>query len=72
MDDYSTSEISDILVTEIKRALNGKEFGSVEIYIESGRVIQITERVIKKTLKSNNNGNKKNGVVYWKPIKNNK
>ncbi len=72
VDPYSTSEISDILIEDLKKALSGKEYGSVEIYIESGRVVQITERVIRKTLKSNSNGNKKNEVVYWKPIRNRK
>lgn len=73
-DQYSTNIISDALVKDIKTALSGKEYGSVEIYIESGRVVQITERVIKKTVRSNGNGNgtKKNEVVYWKPIKNRK
>lgn len=70
MDEYSTSEISEVLVDDIKRALGGKEYGSIEIYIESGRVVQITERVIRKTLKLASNENKKKEVVYWKPIKN--
>ncbi len=71
MDDYSTAEISEILVSDIKKSLVGKEYGSVEIYIEGGRVAQITERIIKKTLRSNENTNKKE-FVYWKPIKNRK
>ena len=58
-DPYSTTIISDVLVEEIKDALRGKEYGSVEIYIESGRVVQVTERKIKKILRSNGNGNKK-------------
>lgn len=45
----STKEISTQLLDEIKRSISGKEYGSVEIYIESGRVVQITERTIKKT-----------------------
>jgi hypothetical protein len=71
---YSTGIISNALVEDIKRAITGKEYGSVEIYIEGGRVVQITERVIKKTVRSNgnSNGNKKNEVVFWKPIKNRK
>lgn len=71
MDDYSTAEISENLINDIKNALLGKEYGSVEIYIEGGRVAQITERIIKKTLRSNENTNKKE-FVYWKPIKNRK
>ena len=43
-----TAVTSEILA-EIKNALIGKEYGSVEIYIESGQVVQITERTIKKT-----------------------
>ena len=71
MADYSTAEISENLINDIKNALLGKEYGSVEIYIEGGRVAQITERIIKKTLRSNENTNKKE-FVYWKPIKNRK
>lgn len=69
---YSTSVISEVLIEDIKRALDGKEYGSVEIYIEGGRVVQITERVIKKTLRSNGNGNKKKEILFWKPIRNRK
>lgn len=72
MDEYSTAEISDQLISDIKRSLTGKEFGSIEIYIESGRVSQITERVIKKTLRSNTDSNRKKELVYWKPIRNRK
>ena len=72
MDQYSTSEISEALVTEIKKTLSGKDYGSVEIYVESGRVVQITERIIKKTSRINDNGGKKNEVIYWKPIRNQK
>lgn len=43
-----TAVTAEILM-EIKKALIGKEYGSVEIYIESGQVVQITERTIKKT-----------------------
>lgn len=70
-DPYSTTIISDVLIEEIKDALRGKEYGSVEIYVESGRVVQVTERKIKKMLRSNGNGNKKE-VMYWKPIRNGK
>ena len=72
MDEYSTTEISDQLISDIKRSLTGKEFGSIEIYIEKGRVSQITERVIKKTVRLNIDGNRKKELVYWKPIRNRK
>lgn len=49
IDEFSTNPISDRLIEEIKMSLVGKEYGSVEIYIEAGKVIQITERIIKKT-----------------------
>jgi hypothetical protein len=42
-------EVSSSLIEEIKKSIAGKEYGSVEIYIESGQVVQITERTIKKT-----------------------
>jgi len=71
MDDYSTAEVSEQLISDIKQSLAGKEYGSIEIYIESGRVVQITERVIKKTLRSGESNNKKE-FVYWKPIRNRK
>ena len=72
MDEYSTTEISDQLISDIKRSLTGKEFGSIEIYIENGRVSQITERVIKKTVRLNKDNNGKKELVYWKPIRNSK
>lgn len=70
MDNYSTTDISEDLIAEIKSSLTGKDYGSVEIYIEAGRVTQITERVIKKTQKLDNNNKKE--FVYWKPIRNRK
>ena len=42
---------------DILRAVGTKDYGSVEIYIESGRVVQITERTIKKTDRLNNTEN---------------
>ncbi|MCH8821148.1 DUF2292 domain-containing protein [Patescibacteria group bacterium] len=72
VDEYSTSEISEKLISEIKEAIGSKEYGSVEIYIESGRVVQITERVIRKKIRSNGNETKKGEMVYWRPIKNRK
>jgi len=48
--DYSTQNISESLIVEIKSALQSvKNFGSIEIYIQNGVVTQITVRNIKKT-----------------------
>lgn len=50
MNDYSTKNISQALMNEILEALkNVRGWGSVEIYIQDHRVVQITERSIKKT-----------------------
>jgi len=50
MVDYSTRKISENLLEEIKEALkNIRGWGSVEIYVQDWRVVQITERNIKKT-----------------------
>lgn len=47
---YSTSRITSNLMDEIKSALkNVRGWGSVEIFIQKGKVTQITERNIKKT-----------------------
>lgn len=48
--DYSTQNISEGLIVEIKGALQSvKNYGSIEIYIQNGVVTQITIRNIKKT-----------------------
>lgn len=50
MVDYSTKRITSDLIEEIKQALkNVRGWGSVEIYVQDGKVTQITERSIKKT-----------------------
>lgn len=49
MADYSTRRISEKLISEIKKALKGIAYGSVEIYIVNHQVTQITRRLIKKT-----------------------
>jgi hypothetical protein len=49
VNDFSTKPVSESLLTEIKNSLENKEYGSIEIYIEGGRVVQITERIIRKT-----------------------
>lgn len=48
-----SNSIPDPILEDIKQAVASKEYGSVEIYIESGRVVQITERTIKKTERLN-------------------
>ncbi len=45
----ATTTIPDNLLNDIKQAIASKHYGSVEIYIESGKIVQITERTIKKT-----------------------
>jgi hypothetical protein len=50
MNDYSTKVISTALLEEIAEALqNIRGWGSVEIYVQDHKVVQITERNIKKT-----------------------
>lgn len=50
MNDYSTKVISPALLEEVAEALqNIRGWGSVEIYVQDHRVVQITERNIKKT-----------------------
>ena len=52
MGNYSTQNISEDLIAEVKTALQSvKLYGSVEIYIQKGTVTQITVRNIKKTSK---------------------
>lgn len=48
--DYSTKQVSSDLVGEVVDALkNIRGWGSVEIFVQDYRVVQITERNIKKT-----------------------
>ncbi|OGC58279.1 hypothetical protein A3A70_03235 [candidate division WWE3 bacterium RIFCSPLOWO2_01_FULL_42_11] len=51
MVEYSTKQISPILLEELKEALKSvSPYGSVEIQVQDSLVIQITVRNIKKTL----------------------
>lgn len=51
MKDYSTKRINDDLIKEIVEALkNIRGWGSVEIIVQDYRVVQMTERNIKKTI----------------------
>lgn len=48
--DYSTKKVNETLVLEIVEALkNIRGWGSVEIFVQDYKVVQITERNIKKT-----------------------
>ncbi len=49
MENSISRNIPDYLLDEIKKAISTKDYGSVEIYIESGKIVQITERTIRKT-----------------------
>lgn len=50
MNNYSTKRISEELMKEIIEALkNIRGWGSVEIMVQDHKVVQITERNIKKT-----------------------
>jgi len=54
IDDFSTRRPSKQLISELRRALkNIKGYGSVEIIIQDYKVVQITERNIKKTIQNN-------------------
>lgn len=57
--DYSTRQVSNQLIDEVVGALkNIRGWGSVEIFVQDYRVVQITERNIKKTT-SEGEGKKK-------------
>ena len=50
MRDYSTKKVSQELLNEIVEALkNIRGWGSVEIFVQDFKVVQIIERNIKKT-----------------------
>lgn len=57
--EFSTQKITPDLVSQIVAALRDKAYGSVEIYIENYKVVQITQRTITKLRSSNGNGQKK-------------
>ncbi len=51
--DYSTRNVSKELIAEIVEALtNIRGWGSIEIYVQDSKVVQITERNIRKTASS--------------------
>ena len=50
MVDHSTKKITGTLVDEIKQSLRDiRGWGSVEIFVQDHRVVQITSRNIRKT-----------------------
>lgn len=50
MKDYSSKQVSSKLLNEIVEALkNIRGWGSVEIFVQEHKVVQIVERNIKKT-----------------------
>ena len=54
MKDYSTQTISNALLEEVLDALkNIRGWGSVEIFVQDYKVVQIVERNIKKTQQNN-------------------
>jgi hypothetical protein len=58
----TANTIPDHLLEDIKQAISNKQFGSVEIYIEAGKIVQITERTIKKTTTKFNSAIKRSGL----------
>jgi hypothetical protein len=56
MNNYSTKKVNEKLVQEITEALkNIRGWGSVEIFVQDYKVVQIVERNIKKTYNSGSN-----------------
>lgn len=55
MRDYSTKQVGKALLAEIAEALqNIRGWGSVEIFVQDFKVVQIIERNIKKTTQVQN------------------
>ena len=59
--DYSTKKVSNQLVQELVDAIQNIRggWGSVEIQVQDFKVVQITERNIKKTVSERNTATKK-------------
>ncbi len=47
--DYTTHTISQKLLDEVSSTLKGLDYGSVELQVVNGHVVQITKRHIRKT-----------------------
>lgn len=66
---YSTKNISSLLLNEIKEALKSvSDYGSIEIYVQGGSVTQITTRRIKKTSGHAITGKPKTNSGYKKDL----
>lgn len=58
MKDYSTKRINKVLLEEVVEALkNIRGWGSVEIFVQDFKVVQIIEKNIKKTYNTSNINN---------------
>lgn len=61
MNNYSTKNVSEKLLKEVAEALkNVRGWGSVEIFVQDFKVVQITERNIKKTINAESTGSRTN------------
>ena len=75
--DFSTQTITPQLIGQIVDAIRNKAYGSIEIYIQNHRVVQITERTITKVgitsrkTYSPQNGNHKAGTQIPSNLNNN-
>jgi hypothetical protein len=48
MDRIKIKQIPKEIIEEISSLIQNKDYGSIEIYIEEGKVVQITDRTIRK------------------------
>jgi hypothetical protein len=57
------NEINTDALKEVIKALDGINYGSVEIVVQDGQITQISTRIIKKTnISAKNNGRVRNGI----------
>ncbi|HLD02059.1 MAG TPA: DUF2292 domain-containing protein [Patescibacteria group bacterium] len=60
MNNYSTKQINENLLKEVVDALkNIRGWGSVEIFVQDFKVVQITERNIRKTMSNGSSAHSK-------------
>lgn len=50
---FSTKLLSKTAIDEIKQAIQGLDYGSVEIHVVNSEITQISKRMIKKTAAPN-------------------
>lgn len=67
-DNYATKSASPLLVEEVVRSIQSVSWGSVEIIIQNGLVVQISTRQIKKTSVVSGNGNRENDKNSYKNL----